>query len=290
MTKRSIFLSSFLFLIPFLLIANKPTAAAAQVEPSALISGIGMIVVALGFVLYAALRRLGWGYLLLGAMGWGVTVALKFAWAIPANTPIYEALIGALPEGAADIAFYIYVGALTGIFEVALIWPILYYTKLGRVDWNRVMAFGLGFGAVEALLLGLGSLTSIIIALTIPETLPADAMDQLAVANNPLFALAPVSERFFIILVHLFTNVLLFYGASRREWRWFWLAFAYKTGIDIVGAFAQFWGLEDLGRLWLIEGIIIIWGVAGWLGTRWVKRRYQTPEASIEVGQPQLEI
>ncbi|MGC9400743.1 MAG: YhfC family glutamic-type intramembrane protease [Anaerolineae bacterium] len=244
------------------------------ITPWVLLSGIGMIVVAVGYVAYAAVRRLGWGYLGLGALAWAITVALKFAWALPTNTPVYEALTGALPGTAANVIFYIYVGALTGLTEIALTWLVLRYTKWGQVPWTRVLAFGLGFGAVEALLLGVGSLIGTATALLAPTSLPLGTLRQIATANNPLYGLAPVSERFFTVLIHLFSNVLLFYGARQRESRWFWLAFAYKSGIDAVAAFAQFWGIGTVGRIWTIELIILLWGVVGWWGTRAVRDRY----------------
>ncbi len=245
-----------------------------EVRPLALIGGGGMIVVALGFVIYAAVRKLGWGYLGLGALAWGLTVALKFAWAVPLNPPIYEALLNALPENAANLAFYLYVGALTGVFEVLLTWLVLRYTALGNTGWGRALAFGIGFGAVEALLLGFSSLASVGLALVMPEAVPPLALDQLAQLNNVLFALAPIWERFFTVLIHIFCNVLLFYGARKHESRWLWLSFAFKTGIDAVAAFAQVQGWVTLDRIWIIEAVVGLWGLLGWWGTRWVAARY----------------
>ena len=62
--------------------------ASAAVPALGLLGGLGMIVVALGFAAYVGLRQLGWSALFLGAVAWGLTVAPKFAWAIPFNSPI----------------------------------------------------------------------------------------------------------------------------------------------------------------------------------------------------------
>jgi uncharacterized membrane protein YhfC len=252
------------------------------ISPLALIPGIGMIAVAVGYVVYTAVRRLGWGYLGLGAASWLISVILKFVWAIPANAPVYEALTGALPETGAEILFYVYVGLLTGVFEVALVWLALKNTKYGRAPWQRALSFGLGFGAMEALLLGGSALANAVLGMTSPAALPLAALEQLALANNALYGLAPVSERFFTVLVHALTNVLLFYGIAREEPRSFWIAFAYKSGIDVVAAFAQFWGIGTVGRIWLIEGIVALWGVAGWWGIRRVAAAYPSDEAFAE--------
>lgn len=264
---------------------------AAQVTPLALLGGVGMILVAVGYVAYAGKRRLNWGYLGLGALAWGVTVALKFLWATRLNAPIYNALTGALPESIAMLLFYIYVGLLTGMTEVLLTWLVVRYTPRGQVPWGKALAFGIGFGAVEALLLGFSSLSSIITALAMPEALPTDVLTQLAAANNPLWGVAPIVERFFTCLVHIFCNVALFYGTVKKEARWLWLSFLFKSGIDAVAAFAQLWGLTELWRVWFIEAVVVVWGLLGWWGARWVREHYPAsaatePEAAADAPVP----
>ena len=255
-------------------------------SPIALLGGIGMLVVALGFFGYALARRLGGWMLLWGALAWVVTVALKFAWAIPVNRIVYEAAQG-LPQPLGNLLFYVYVGALTGVFEVGLTWLLLRYTRLGKSAWGGALAFGIGFGAVEAALLALSPLITVIMALVNPSSLPAGVLEQFAVLNNPLQGLAPIWERFFTIWVHILSAVLLFYGIRVRQARWFWLAFLYKTGIDAVAAFAQVSGFisatgtEGLTRIWTIEALVGLWGVVGWLGARWVGQHFPTSDAAL---------
>lgn len=245
-------------------------------SPLILLGGIGMVLVAIGFVVYVAARRLGWGYLGLGAAAWVVAVALKFAWAVPLNAPVYNALESALPETVAEPAFWVYIGLLTGVFEVALVWLLLRYTRLGQAPWIRALAFGIGFGATEAFLLGVLSLSNMIAALAAPALFPPEALNQIAQANNPLYGLASIWERFFTVLIHLFSNALLFYAVARKQPRWFWLAFIYKTLIDTAAAYAQVTGLTP-GKIWMIEAFVTVWGATGWLGTRLIAQHY--PEA-----------
>ncbi|MGB8648241.1 MAG: YhfC family glutamic-type intramembrane protease [Anaerolineae bacterium] len=258
----------------------KPHAVeVAAVSPLALMGSLGMILVGLGFCIYALYKRLGWKYLLLGMPFWFVTVALKFAWAIGANGAIYSQVNGAL-GGLALGAFSLYVGALTGVFEVALTYLVLRYTRLGRATWSMALAFGIGFGAIEAILLGSNSLIAVIAALVTPNLLPLDALTAIAALNNPLFALAPVWERFFTIWVHILSNVLIFYAIARRKPQWFWLAFVYKTLIDAVAGYAQVSGMiagtgdMTLLNMWIIEAVVALFGIIGWVGTRWVGARY----------------
>jgi uncharacterized membrane protein YhfC len=247
-----------------------PTAVPAL----ALLGGIGMILVALGFAAYAGLRQLGWGALGLGALAWGVTVALKFAWAIPFNPPIYTAVNQALPSLSVAL-FTLYVGALTGIFEVGLVALLLNYTRLGKAAWPRVLAFGIGFGAIEALLFGVSSLSSMLAAMLISVALPP-APEVAARLGNILWVLAPVVERLATIFIHMCCTVLIFYAVNTRQARWFWLAFGYKIAVDgMAAACVQIHGIDALEHIWTLEAIVILFGLAGWLGLRWLAPRYQ---------------
>ncbi len=251
-----------------------------EISPLALIGGVGMILVAIGFVVYAGVRRLSWAYLGLGALAWAITVAIKFAWAAAINPRVYAALTGALPEIPAHVILYVYVGLLTGIFEVGIVWLVMRYTRLGQAHWKQALGFGIGFGAVEALLLGLSSLASVALAIAAPDTLPPAILEQIALLNNLLYAIGPIWERFFTVMIHIFCNVLIFYAVMKRQPRWFWASFAYKSGLDAVAAFAQFWGIGTVGRLWAIEAIVGLFGLVAWWGTRKVAENY--PEVTVE--------
>jgi uncharacterized membrane protein YhfC len=255
-------------------------------SPVILLGGTGMILVALGFLAYAIVRRLGWKYLIFGALLWFGTVAVKFALAIPFNSTVYRTLTGGAKEGIGVLVFDLYVGTLTGLTEVLIVFLVLRYSRWGKVEWNRALAFGIGFGAFEALLLGIGSLTTMLVVMLAPQSLPAEALSQFRLAENVLFSIAPIVERFFTIWVHILSNVLLFYAVVIKQVRWFWLAFVYKSLIDAWAAWGQLAGMTATAeQVWVLEIVVILWGVIGWLGTRWVQARYPnvTPEVSHAV-------
>ncbi len=263
----------------------KPHAIEAPaVTPPALVPGLGMLAVALGFVAYALRRRLGARHLALGALAWTVSVALKFAWAIPTNPLVYRGLSAALPAAVATPIFDVYVGSLTGIFEVGFVYLALRHKRWTPAPWQSALAFGIGFGAVEALLLSLGPLLLALIGLVSPSSLPPQALQSLAQASNIRQGLVPVVERLAVVWVHAFSGVLIFYALATRRSRWFWLAFAYKTAVDTIAAHVQTAGLNSLAALWAVEGLFVLFGLAGWLGTRWLVRRYLavTEEKSAE--------
>ncbi len=253
---------------------------AIKLGPSVLLPGTGMILVALAFVFYAARRRwLGWRSLLLGALFWVLTVAVKFAFAIPVNPVVFRAL-GVTQENLfspGNLVAYFYIGALTGIFEAGLAYLILRKIRWGTATWHQALAFGIGFGSIEALLLGFANLFSSMVGLTSPNVLPIPTLGSLAHTATLVMGLAPVIERLAVIFAHIFACVLIFYAIAIGEPKWAWLAVLYKTLLDTPAAFASFWGVNTAGKLWTIEAIIAVFGLIGLWGTIQVARRYPRP-------------
>ena len=249
-----------------------------EVKPDALLGGGGMILVAVGFLVYGGVKRLGWRYIGLGALSWLVTVAVKFIIAVPLNPILYKLLVNPEAPGIGDLIFDLYIGVLTGITEILMVWILLRVTRLGKVSWEKALGFGIGFGAFEALLLGLSSFGSTLAALLVPAQIPLSAMASLAVGNHLLVGLAPTWERFWTVWIHILSNVLLFYGALTRKDRYFWIAFWFKSGIDAVAGYAQLTGINSLAKMWTIEAIVALFGAAGYWGTWKIKHMYPTTQ------------
>lgn len=247
-----------------------------EITPLVLFPGIGMLVVGLAFIFYAWRRRLGLRYVAWGALAWVISVALKFAWAIGLNAHIYTVLTSLLPTTVGSLVFDLYVGSLTGVFEVALVYLVLSRLRLGHAAWKQALAFGIGFGAVESILLGASSFAGSLAVLLTSSQVPASAAAQFALASNPLYGAAPIVERAATIFVHILSAGLIFYAIATDKRRWLWTAFVYKTALDSVAAFAQFWGVNSVGRIWTIEAIVIVFGLLGLWGTLRIGRRYAT--------------
>jgi uncharacterized membrane protein YhfC len=257
-----------------------------EMTPLVLFPGIGMLLVALAFVVYAWRRRLGFRYVAWGSLAWVISVALKFAWAIGLNNRIYVMLTSLFPTSLGSLVFDLYVGSLTGLFEVALVYLVLSRLRLGQAVWKQALAFGIGFGAVEAILLGASSLASGLVVLLAPGQVPASAAAQFALASNPLYGAAPIVERAATIFVHILSAGLIFYAIRTGDRRWLWTAVVYKTALDSVAAFAQFWGVNTIGRIWTVEAIVIVFGLIGWWGTLRIARRYSAlpPVSPLDPG------
>ena len=120
--------------------------------------------------------------------------------------------------------------------------------------------------------------------------MPPAPLEALARLGNILWGLAPIVERVAAIFIHICSNVLIFYAVNRRQARWFWLALGYKTAVDAVAAACvHIHGIDTLEHVWTFEAILILFGLAGWLGLCWLAPRYQAlPIEEVTAPQTQL--
>ncbi len=259
-----------------------------QITWLAFIPGAGMLIVGLIFSIYGV-RKGGWKYALLGAAFWAGTVVIKFAIAAVANAPLYRWMTAALPGLPGTLLFSLYVGLLTGVTEILITWLFLRFTRLGQTVWQKMLSFSLNFGSFEAILLGVSSLIGVITVMTMASQVPLTSIRNIAQLNNVIYGMAPIIERIFTIGVHLGCNLLLFYAVFKKESRWFWLSFALKSGIDAVAGYAQLSGqVSSVSFLWLIEGFVILFGLAGFWISRWLRVKFAEVETEIiqQIQQP----
>jgi uncharacterized membrane protein YhfC len=228
-----------------------------------LLSGLGMLVIGGSCIIYwrnktaVPLKFFGWG-----AMAWGLTVATKLAFAEAFNQPVAVAIYEFLPSSLAGPLLWLYIGLLTGIFECGGVLLLVSKTKLKEMHWIEAIAFGIGFGAIEAMLLG-----SISYASTFSALEPG---------LSPLIIPAPIIERTAAMFIHVFSNVLIVLSVQSRRWIKFWESFFYKTAVDGVAAFGTLsYGLESLSHIYTLELVVTIFGIIGFLGLRQLKRKFE---------------
>lgn len=242
-----------------------------------LMSGLGMALVALAAVLYWRRRtRARWRWFWAGAGVWTVGVALKFAWAIPLNKPILHALEQILPsESSGYLAVAsVYIGLLTGVFEIAVtLIAALIWRKLA-VDASRAVAVGVGAGAFEALLLSLVVLVQAV-ALAFgaaPDVLVAQT-SQVALLTPVAWLAGPV-ERVIAILCHTSSRALTLLTVATGRWRYFWWGFALMTVLDGIAAAFLLSGKVTAISTWWIElaiapAVVISVPLIRWCVNRW---------------------
>ncbi len=197
-----------------------------HLNSSAIITGKLMVLVgALALLFWRRRTRVAWTYFGIGAALWAVGVALKFGWAFAFNKSILQAINRALPEPAAWVAGALYVGLLTGVFEIGV-------TLLAAKRWaflsqnsERAIAVGIGAGAFEAIILGL------VVALASLASGP-----QAAAAGSVSLMVLPAVERILALLCHASSRAMVFFAVAAQRPRWALWGFILMTGLDTVAA------------------------------------------------------
>jgi uncharacterized membrane protein YhfC len=249
------------------------------------LSGALMMLIALAAVFGWWLHsRVQWRWFWAGAGIWTVGVALKFAVAIPLN-PILFGKSG----HAAGLKLCIgaaYCGLMTGVFEIgvtlaaALVWRRL------AAEPARAVAVGLGAGAFEALLLGLASGVASLVALASGQTEPMLKSLAGIGAHTSLLWLAGPVERVIAILAHTAARVLVLRAVAGRRWLGFWAGFGWLSAVDLLAGVALLTGMTTSGSLWLIELMILPFGVLSIPLTRWAVRHWPTTTPGARESEP----
>lgn len=257
-------------------------------SPWLLLSGTGMVLVAvLGAFIATRASRSMWRPLAIGGGAWMVAVLLKLIWALPTNAIVRQALLRLAGASLGKPLYWAYIGLLTGVFECGITFLIVARTKLREADWDSSLAFGTGFGAIEAFVLGLLSLLGMAAILLFHNFLPPDTQarvaTQLAGRAEFLPLILPILERAATLFIHVFSCVAIVYGfRTRRALSWFALAFVYKSAVDGVAA----WGIEVLkaresvAALTKLELLMLPFAIAGFAGLVFLRKRMEIWDVS----------
>jgi uncharacterized membrane protein YhfC len=244
-----------------------------KISPLFLISRIGMVGVAVIPSLCVLSIGGTWSALLLGGLAWIVSVAFKFAWSIPTNKPILSFLKRKLPAKLSGPISWSYIGLLTGIFEcgIALAF-VLKLDILYQATWADILAFGIGFGATEALVLGLISLCGGIYYIFRSQSITEKDRVQWneGISVTLLWMPIPTVERASTLCIHVFSNVLIILAVQHNIYLLFWLSFGFKTLVDgIAGWMSLEKDIENVtkaSQMWAYQTIFVILAVVSLLG------------------------
>jgi uncharacterized membrane protein YhfC len=185
---------------------------------------------------------------------------------LPLNWAI--GLLGA-PRGAALLPLpwlALVAGLSAGLCEEVARYVALRFA-LRRIDhgWKEALQFGAGHGGVEAMIIGmlaLISLVSMVLIQTSPATLGLEG-DVLARAQeasdqfwlSPLYmVLVGAAERVFAVTCHIGMTVLVMRAVARRKIGYLLAAIAAHTALDAYAV----WGVATLGIGWTEVGVAVI--------------------------------
>lgn len=205
------------------------------ISPLFFLTGTGMILVAVSAVWYWQRGKPSlWPMVWWGVLAWTVSLALKAAASLP--------LLSFFQRHAHDPMIWLCAGGLmTGLFECLIPLLLILKTRVRRADFNGAVAFGLGFGATEAFLMGTVALVQTMLLVAFSNHIPTGLQDallkQFARSNVATITLS-IIERASAVAVHCLASVLLIYAVRTRRQLWFWLSFGYKSLIDAFTAWA----------------------------------------------------
>ena len=250
-----------------------------MINPFLLLSGIGMMAIAIAAFLYwrkkAPLKIFAWGALI-----WILAIAVKLAMDFTISIPIQIALMASYPLITVLIIMGLYLGIRTGLFESGFTYIAVLKTKLKKMNYNEAVAFGIGFGGIEAFLLGFLSFIDILVFVLFPDMITALPVDQQASLLSQLnittwIIFVPIIERVSVLFIHIFAALLVIYSVKVKKPIYFLVSFIYKAITDGMIPLLLFYiGTATLLSSYIIEIPVIILGLIGYFGIKWIKKKF----------------
>jgi len=210
------------------------------------ISILGMVVLPIVLVIYFKRKfELPW---MLPAAG-AVTFILSQVLHIPLLSALTAAFKnGSLPNPPAAWALLFnatLLGLLAGIFEETARYILFKFVLKQAKTWKEGVLVGAGHGGIEASLLGLLGIATVVNMVVMKNATDLSAFnipaDQVALAKQQIAAFwsAPVYmaflgliERMFAICLHLSLSVMVLYSVTYKKPVWFWVALLWHAIVD----------------------------------------------------------
>lgn len=255
-------------------------------NPVLLGSGIGMMAVGILPVLYwGKTRRVKATVFVLGGILWVAAILPKAVIDLTIGGLINSWANSTLGALGAFIFISLFVGLRTGAFESGFSYFTFLKTRLKSATYDDAIGFGLAFGGTEAILLGLASFLNILLFLLSPslvEQIPATQREALLFGLNApsIVVFAPIIERAFTILIHLFATTLIYAAVLSKDLRFFWVSFLYRAVIDaMVPGFNRLIAESSnpLMMTYAIELVVVAFGLFGLFGVRWLRTKAARP-------------
>jgi uncharacterized membrane protein YhfC len=243
-----------------------------------LLNVAGMIVLPLVLAFYLTRKfSLSWKLIVAGALTFIASQVLHIPVVAGLTALFNHGILPAVPEANRAIFNAVLLGLLAGIFEETARWVLFKFILKDVRTWKEGLLIGVGHGGVEALLLGVLGLVSVISMIALRNVDPATLglpPDQLEAAIQQMdeFWSAPVYmaflgllERVFAITLHLALSVMVLYSVVYRKPAWFWIALLWHAFVDALVVYL----LPAVGALG-IEGIVgmcalISLGIVFWM-------------------------
>nr|MBI4157140.1 YhfC family intramembrane metalloprotease [Candidatus Woesearchaeota archaeon] len=244
-----------------------------KLSPLFLIIGFGMILLGLVSMLLSHLYGATWMIVLIGALFWIITVALKFGWVILTNKKVIKFFETKIPNKFLGIITWSYLGLLTGIFEVGVLYLLIKdILIIQNSNWQGIIGFGAGFGSAESIVLGFVSVVHISYCILKPKAISKEDKKIWEIFNKYKFTTlsTPIIERISTIFIHIFSSVLVILAIQQANLIYFFISFFFKSLVDSIAAWSvlekKVRNWKKTSQIWEVEFILIILGIFSLLG------------------------
>jgi hypothetical protein len=240
-----------------------------------LLQGAGMMLVGVAAIAVWYLKKhVDVRYFLYGAVLWAAAIAVKVVMDFTITQPLNSFALSVPPIVVALSVMSLYFGLRTGILESGIAYIAVIKTKLSQATYDEAVALGLGFGGIEAILLGAYALYSTFLIVQPYEAIgliPLFSFDPQALLAIPI----PIVERAFVLACHVFATVLVVYAVWHAELKWLCASIIYKTvGDGALIPLKLYLGSMGLYGGWLIELFYGGMAIIALIGLWWLKKRY----------------
>lgn len=198
-------------------------------------------------------------------------------------------------------AYALYGGLAAGIFEETGRFLVFRFLMKKKTEWKHGVAYGIGHGGIEAILLvGLSFINLIVYAVLIntgnfdamTAALPKASADALIAVKNSLigdawwiYALGGI-ERLCTMAIQIALSILVLYAVVNRKFLFYVLAVLLHAAIDFPAVFAQK-GYLSMPVMELIVAVIAAGALLFILRSR---KLFPVPEKTDEPGAPETTV
>ncbi len=256
---------------------------------SLLVSGVLIIAICLVLLIkWKTKSSESFIYPLIGAAAWFVSITVKFLFAYWLNGPILKFIKSSLGQTGYLSLGSIYIGSLTGIFEIGIALIFVLFIKRLYENAQRGIGFGLGAGTIEAMLIGFSQIGALVMVISgAPGTSDVTAGYSNIASNTPLLFLVAPIERIIAILCHTSSRALVVLAVARRKQIYFWIAFLIMTGIDTIAGYVHLANYIGTVSTWLVELVLMPFALLSffiviWYYKIWQKNYIGSPPNQIE--------
>ena len=180
------------------------------------------------------------------------------------------------------VVYFVILSFTAGLFEeTARYIGVRFFLKDQR-EYRDAVAFGLGHGFCEAVLLvGVSELGMLVISLTInggsfdSSAAAAKQTVDTLLKVTPAIPLMAVWERVSTVMFHLFATVLVFRAVREKKILWYFAALGAHTLMDFASSV-----LVTYTQIWVCELVIFLLGALGFLYVLKVKPRFAAADAA----------